>query len=179
MLPQLILTALAGFVEGQQHQTIQYLREENRILKGQLHGRRLRLTDDERRRLAVLGKRLGRQVLTQVATLVPLDTIVRWHRELIARKWTYPSRRPGRPGILQDIRRLVVRMARENPGWGYTRIQSALKNLGHRVNVQIALRLLDDGMAEHSPTVKRVIICLADQAANGHPHRQRGCSQPL
>ena len=61
------------------------------------------------------------------------DTILRWHRELIARKWTYARRRPGRPGVLAEIRRLVLRMATENPSWGYTRIQGALKNLGHRV----------------------------------------------
>ena len=131
--PQLILTALVGVVERQQHETIQYLREENRILKAHLHGRRLRLTNDERRRLAVVGQRLGRRILTQVATMATPDTILRWHRQLIARKWTYPTRRPGRPGVLMDIRRLVVRMARENPGWGYTRIQGALRNVGHRV----------------------------------------------
>jgi hypothetical protein len=61
------------------------------------------------------------------------DTILRWHRQLIARKWTYPKRRPGRPNVLTEIRRLVVRMATENPNWGYTRLQGALKNLGHRV----------------------------------------------
>src|SRR5258705_12353412 len=61
------------------------------------------------------------------------ETILRWHRELIARKWTYARRRPGRPAVLAEIRRLVVRMATENPRWGYTRIQGALKNVGHRV----------------------------------------------
>src|SRR5262245_9846821 len=69
----------------------------------------------------------------QVATLVTPDTILRWHRELIARKWTYARRRPGRAAVLQEIRRLVVRMATENPRWGYMRIQGALKNVGHRV----------------------------------------------
>ena len=69
----------------------------------------------------------------QVATIVTPDTILRWHRQLIARKWTYPKRRPGRPGVRQEIRRLVVRMASENPSWGYTRIQGALRNLDHRV----------------------------------------------
>ena len=83
--------------------------------------------------MAVLGKRLGRRLLRQVATIVTPDTILRWHRQLIVQKWTYPRRQPGRPGVLREIRRLVVRMASENPGWGYTRIQGALKNLGHRV----------------------------------------------
>ena len=134
MIPlQLILAVLLSWLRSQEHETIEYLREENRILKAQLQGRRLLLTDDERRRLAVLGVRLGRRVLTQVATIVTPDTILRWHRRLIARKWTYPTRRCGRPGVLREIRRLVVRMATDNPTWGYTRIQGALKNLGHRV----------------------------------------------
>jgi putative transposase len=102
-------------------------------LKAQLAGRRLRLTDAQRRRLAVLGQRLGRAVLRDAVTLVTPDTILRWHRELIARKWTYARRRAGRPGVLAEIRCLVARMAMENPNWGYTRIQGALKNMGHRV----------------------------------------------
>jgi putative transposase len=93
----------------------------------------VRLTDDDRRRLAVRGACLGRRILAEVAAIVTPDTILRWHRQLIARKWTYPKRRPGRPGVLLEIRRLAVRMATENPSWGYTRIQGALKNLGHRV----------------------------------------------
>jgi putative transposase len=102
-------------------------------LKAQLRRQRVRLTDHERRRLAVLGVRLGRRLLAQVATIVTPDTLLRWHRQLIARKWTYAKGRPGRPGVRAEIRRLVVRMAAQNPGWGYTRIQGALKNLGHRV----------------------------------------------
>jgi hypothetical protein len=90
---------LIGLVEREQHETIQYLREENRVLKAQLHGRRLRLTDEERRRLAVLGRR----ILTQVATIVTPETILCWHRQLIARKWTYPSRRSGRPGSSKTL----------------------------------------------------------------------------
>jgi len=69
----------------------------------------------------------------EVATIVTPDTILRWHRRLIARKWTYSNRRPGRPGVLAEIRHLIVRMATENPTWGYTRIQGALKNVCHRV----------------------------------------------
>jgi hypothetical protein len=60
------------------------------------------------------------------------DTILRWHRQLIVQKWTYPRRQPGWPWLL-EIRRRLVRMASDNPGWGYPRIQGALKNLGHRV----------------------------------------------
>ena len=130
---QVLLVTLAGWVNRHQQHVIEYLMEENRVLKGQLKGRRLRLTDDQRRRLAAKGRRLGRRVLRQVATIVTPDTILRWHRQLIARKWTFTPKRPGRPRIMQEISSLILRMARENPAWGYTRIQGALKNLGHDV----------------------------------------------
>jgi hypothetical protein len=71
--------------------------------------------------------------LRQVATIVTPDTMLRWHRQLIARKWTLTPKRPGRPRIMQEISSLILRMATENSTWGYTRIQGALKNLGHRV----------------------------------------------
>ena len=130
---QVLLVTLAGWVNRHQQHVIEYLMEENRVLRGQLTGRRLRLTDDQRRRLAAKGRRLGRRVLRQVATIVTPDTILRWHRQLIARKWTFRPKRPGRPRIMQEISSLILRMARENPAWGYTRIQGALKNLGHEV----------------------------------------------
>jgi transposase InsO family protein len=129
---QVLLVTLAGWINRHQQYVIEYLLAENRVLKGHLTGR-LRLTDDERRRLAAKGRRLGRRLLRQVATLVTPDTILRWHRQLIARKWTFTPPRPGRPGIMTTISSLIVRMATENPGWGYTRIQGALKNLGHGV----------------------------------------------
>jgi transposase InsO family protein len=110
-------------------------------------GRRLRLTDGQRRRLAVKGRRLGRRALRQVATIVTPDTILRWHRQLIARKWTFTPKRPGRPGIMKGLAALIVRMASENPGWAYTRIQGALKNLGHDVaRTTVAKVLKDNGI---------------------------------
>src|SRR5256885_966045 len=69
------------------------------------------------------------------------DTLLRWHLRLIARKWTY-ARRPGRRNVLNEIRRLVVRMVEDNPTWGYTRIQGALKNLRHRVGRSTIRRIL-------------------------------------
>ena len=95
--------------------------------------RRLRLTDDDRRRLAARAYRVGRAALREIATIATPDTLLRWHRQLIARKWTC-GRKAGRRGVLLEIRRLVVRMAEENPTWGDTRIQGALKNVGHRVS---------------------------------------------
>ena len=85
------------------------------MLKAQLQNQRLRLTDGDRRRLAARGAALGRRLLAQVATIVAADTILRWYRQLIARKWTYQRRRLGRPNTLSEIRRLVVRMATDAP----------------------------------------------------------------
>src|ERR1019366_6853085 len=109
---------------------------------GQLHGRRLPLSDDERRRLAVRGHRLGRRGLRRGATSGTPATILRWHRQLIGRKWAYAKGRSGRPGVLAEIRRLVVRMAEETPTWGYTRMRGALKNVGHRVGRSTIARIL-------------------------------------
>jgi hypothetical protein len=141
---QLIIATLVGWIEREQRDLIEFLREENRVLKAQLHGRRMRLSDDERRRLAVIGQRLGRRILAHVATVVTPDTILRWHRELIARKWTYVRSRPGRPGVQAEIRRLAIRMATDNPSWGYTRIQGALKNVGHRVARSTIAKILKE-----------------------------------
>ena len=82
------------------------------VLNEQLGGRRIRLTDDQRRGLAVKGKAIGRRALEQVATLVTPDTILAWHRKLIALKWTYKKRRrPGRPSVMQRIAGLTIRVA--------------------------------------------------------------------
>ncbi len=92
---RLLLATLAGWVNRHQQQVIDYLVEENRALREQLRGRRVRLSDDQRRRLAAKGQRLGRRVLRQVATIVTPDTIPRWYRRLIAQKWTWECRRQG------------------------------------------------------------------------------------
>jgi putative transposase len=132
---------LRGWLQSEED-VIAFLREENRVLKVRLEGRRLRLDDSERRRLAELGHRLGRRLLAGVATIVTPDTILRWHRELVARKWTCGAG-CGRPREPQArIRALVIRMATENPTWGYTRIQGALKNLGHLVGRSTIARIL-------------------------------------
>jgi hypothetical protein len=127
-----LLIAVAGWMNQRQLQVIDYLREENRVLREQLGGRRLRLSDDQRRRLAARAKRLGRRVLTQVATIVTPETLLAWHRKLIAQKYDGSGhRRPRRPRTPKQIEALAVRMAKENRDWGYERIQGALSNLGH------------------------------------------------
>jgi transposase InsO family protein len=137
----MVLLVLTGWLERREREALAYLIEENRLLRRQLGSRRLRLTDDDRRRLAARAYRVGRRALFDIATIATPDTLLRWHRQLIARKWTYATR-PGRRGVLAEIRRLVVRMAEENPTWGYTRIQGALKNLGHRVGRSTIRRIL-------------------------------------
>jgi hypothetical protein len=126
---QMVLCVLTGWLDRREREAVAYLVEENRLLRRQLGTRRLRLTDDDRRRLAARAYRVGRTALREIATIATPDTLLRWHRQLIARIWTYGSQ-PGRRGTLVEIRRLVVRMAEENPTWGYTRIQGALKNVG-------------------------------------------------
>ena len=116
-----------------QQQMIEYLREENRVLREHLGGRRLRFNDDQRRRLAVRAKGLGRKLLSEVATVVTPATLLAWHRKLIAQNYDGSAKRePGRPRTKQELEALVVRMAEENRTWGYRRIQAALSNLGHQ-----------------------------------------------
>ncbi len=113
---------------------IAYVQEQDRILKRRLMGKRIRFTDDERRRLAGQGKLLGRNVLREVASIVTPDTIFAWHWKPIAQKWDHSGKRgPGRPRVGEEIAELTVRMAKENPGWGFTTIMEALANLGCEV----------------------------------------------
>src|SRR5436853_50310 len=129
---QFVLVAVAGWMNQRQQQAIEYLREENRILREQLGDRRVRFNDDQRRRLAVRAKGLGRKLLAEVATLVTPDTLLAWHRKLIAEKYDgHNQRGPGRPRTRKEWQDLIVRMAEENRTWGYRRIQGAITNLGY------------------------------------------------
>ena len=113
----MVLAVLTGWVDRQERQALAVSDpEENRVLRRQLGRQRLQFTDADRCRLATLGHRLGRRVLRHIATVVRPDTILRWHREFIARKWKYARKCSGRQGVLVEIRRLVVRMAGETGG---------------------------------------------------------------
>ena len=98
---QLLLTVLTGWLARREWEIVVYLIEENRCLRRQLGGRRVRLTDDDRRRLAARAYRVGRRTVREIATIATPDTLLRWHRQLIARKWTY-ARKPGRRATLLD-----------------------------------------------------------------------------
>ena len=139
-----------------QLEVIDYLREENRVLREQLGGRRVRFNDDQRRRLAVKAKTLGRRVLSQVATLVTPETWLAWHRKLIAQKYDGTAHRaPGRPRIAGEIEALVVHMAEENRDWGYRRIEGALSNLGHELARSTIAAILERHGIEPAPERRR------------------------
>jgi hypothetical protein len=104
---------------------VDYLKAENLLLREKLGTKRVRLTDAERRRLAMLGKALGRKGLTAIATIASPETILRWYRELVAKKYDGSQQRgQGRPKTAANIAAIIVKMASEN-SWGYTRIEGA------------------------------------------------------
>jgi len=151
-----VLIAVAGWMNQHQLKVIDYLREENRVLREQLGGRRLRLNDDQRRRLAAKAKGLGRKILAEVATIVTPETLLAWHRKLIAQKYDGSGkRRPGRPRSSGEIEALVVRMAEENRDWGYRRIQGALSNLGHEIARSTIAEMLERHGIEPAPERSR------------------------
>src|SRR5450759_2012317 len=131
-------------------------REENRVLRELLGGKRLRLNDDQRRRLAAKAKMLGRRILREVATIVTPETLLAWHRKLIAQKYDGSGKRgPGRPRTRDKIEDLVVRLATENRDWGYRRIQGALANLGHVVARGTVANILKEHGLEPAPERNR------------------------
>ena len=156
LLEKFVLLTLAGWIQRGQQNVIDYLVEENRVLREQLGQRRVRLNDGQRRRLAVRAKALGRAALDGVACIVTPDTLLRWYRSLVAKKYDGSSRRgPGRPTTCRNIAELVRTMATDNPGWGYTRIRGALFNLGHDVGRNTIKRVLVDAGLQPAPERNR------------------------
>jgi putative transposase len=138
-----LLAYITGTVDQELLLRNEYLVAENRILRNQITGR-VQLTDSERKPLAEIGHKLGKQALQEVAKIVKPDTILGWHRQLVAQKFDGSQQRkaPGRPTIDQELEALVVRMARENRSWGYDRIVGALANLGYTVSDQTVGNIL-------------------------------------
>lgn len=149
---QFVLFLFAGWINRQQQTVIEYLIEENRVLREQFGSRRLRFSDAQRLRLAEKGKLLGRATLALLNTIVTPDTILRWYRKLVAKKYDGSARRqPGRPVVAHVIADLILTMARDNPKWGYTRIRGALYNLGHDVGRSTIQRVLVRHGVEPAP----------------------------
>jgi putative transposase len=155
---QIFLICLSGWINRQQQYMIEYLITENLVLKGKLGKKRILLNDYQRRRLGVKGKILGRKLLLEIATIVTPDTILRWHRQLVAQKWDYSDRRrkrPGRPAVSDEVRQFVLQMARDNPSWGYDRIKGALSNIGHEISDTTVGNILRSNGIEPAPERKR------------------------
>ncbi|TWT66243.1 Integrase core domain protein [Posidoniimonas polymericola] len=146
-----------GWVNRQQNVTIEYLCTENRVLREQIGKKRILLTDDQRRRLAVKGKDLGRKGLESIMPLFTPDTILRWHRKLVAQKWDYSDRRKkaGRPPVAKEVTELILKIAKENRSWGYHRIQGALANLCHEVSDSTVANVLKAHGLEPAPLRKK------------------------
>src|SRR6516225_2479239 len=147
-----VLIAVAGWMNQWEYQRIDSLREENRVLREQFGQRRLRFNDDQRRRLAVKAKGLTRRLVEEMSPMVRWETLLAWHRKLIAQKYDSSGHRgPGRPRRAGEIEALVLRMAEENRDWGYRRIQGALCNLGR----QMARSTIADILNRHGPSPRR------------------------
>jgi len=152
---QLLLICFAGWINRNQQNVIEYLQEEVRVLREQL-GRRPGFNDDQRRRLAAKAKKIGRDQLQRFAPIVTPQTLLDWHRRLIARKYDGSSTRsPGRPPTPAKVRELILTMARENRAWGYTRIQGALMNLGHKVGRGTIAKILKEAGVDTAPDRQR------------------------
>jgi transposase InsO family protein len=138
-----MLAYIAGTVDQELLLRNEYLVAENRILRGKIKGRLL-LSDSEKTTLSEVAHRLGRKALADVAAAAKPDTLLRWYRELIAKKFDGSKFRKslGRPPMAEEIERLVVRIAKENPSWGYDRIVGAMTNLAYKVSDQTVANIL-------------------------------------
>jgi len=153
----MLLMMLAGWINQQQQEAIEYLKEENRILREKLGSKRILLNDSQRRRLAILGKGIGRKTLTEVCCVFSPDTILKWHRKLVARKYDGSPNRSkyGRPQITDELRNLIIKIAQANRGWGSIRIQGQLKYLGYKVSHKTISNILKEYGIEPEPNRKR------------------------
>jgi putative transposase len=147
-----LLLVVSGWVHRRQLIFIELLQAENSLLTERLRGKRVRFADAELALLARKARAVARKTLLKLDTLVSPDTLMRWHRRLVAEKWNYThGRGPGRPGVMREISVLSVRMAQENPSWGYTRIQGALANLKHKVGRGTVANVLTRSGIEPAP----------------------------
>ena len=170
---QVYFLVLAGWVNRQQQFAIEYLRTENQVLKEKLGKKRILLNDDQRRRLAVKGKVLGRKMLGEVGTIFSPDTILRWHRQLVAKKWDYSDRKKkqvGRPRIRQVIVDLISK---------FKKIECAgLDFESHRTHVFVADHCWCFDIKPHFwPT--RFVLVFARFSVTGHDGGVSRDSEPF
>ena len=131
MTLQFLIVMIASAINDRLQRKLDYVDEERRILQEQLDaatgGRKISFTAEQRRRLAAAGKQLTPDERRRCCQLVKPATILAWFRQVAARKYDSSAARRGRPGKPKDVRKLVIKMALENPGWGYTKIRDALR----------------------------------------------------
>ncbi|MGF1484930.1 MAG: hypothetical protein ACFBZ8_11265 [Opitutales bacterium] len=148
---------MAGWMNRQQQRVIEYLVEENRVLREQLDihakGKRIRFNAGQRRRLAEKGRRLRRKVLMEIATLVTPETIYAWHRKFVAMKFAPKGRDHSAAHARREARNaLIIKLATENAGWGYTRIQGVMQSLGwHKLSTSTIGEVLREAGIRPSP----------------------------
>jgi putative transposase len=142
------LVVLCFRSEREKEIEILLLRHQLQVLERQVA--RPRLTQADRTLLSALSRVLPRRAWASSFVVTPAS-LLRWHKELVARRWTYPRRRPGRPATTREIRELVVRLARENPGWGYRRIQGELVGLGIELAASTVWTILRQAGVEPAP----------------------------
>jgi putative transposase len=154
---KMLLACVTGSVEDELLLRNEYLVTENRILRNQIEGR-VQLTDAKRQTLAEIGKKLGKQALEDVATIVKPDTILAWHRKLVAQKFDGSKQRrsPGRPRVDKELEDWVVKMAAENRSWGYDRIVGALAELGYTISDQTVGNILKRRGISTAPDRKKM-----------------------
>jgi transposase InsO family protein len=152
----ILLVTICGLLNQRQQQIIEFQNAQIDALLKKLGRKRLLLDDNQRRLLAVKGQAIGRKALFELTTIVTPDTILRWHRQLVARKFdSSDKRKPGRPRIRQEIVDAIVRFARANSTWGYDRIQGALRNLGYHIADSTVANVLKAHGIEPAPDRQR------------------------
>ena len=156
---QLFVTILAALINHYQQQVNDFQQSQIETLLESQGKKRIFFTDDQRRVLAIKAKALGRKALMELTTIVTPDTLLRWHRELVAKKWDYSDRRkkkkPGRPRVRQVIVDLVLRLAKENTSWGFDRIQGGLANVGYYISDTTVGNILKAHGIEPAPKRQR------------------------
>lgn len=154
-----MLAYAAGIVNRELLEDNEYLRKENEVLKAQFDktGKRLKISDEDKISLAKKGKRLGKRLKENIRIVKP-DTLLRWHRYLVSRKWDYSDRihkKTGRPGIDPEKVKQVLKIAEENPLWGYVKIMSTMNDLGHKISHTTVKNILKRHGISPAPDRKR------------------------
>ena len=153
----MLLMMLAGWVNRQQQEAINYLKEENKILKHELlkatGKKRIILNDKQRRRLAILAKRVGRKMLFEISCVFSPDTLLKWFRKLAGKKYDGSKNRCkfGRPRISDELKQLIIDMAKDHKHLGCRQLHGYLKYLGYKVSATTISRVLREHGIEPAP----------------------------